>query len=87
MFSPIFAALNLAANCTSFFQSRHESEGVESGSKCDRGCGQTSNASLVAQCFCCLFAQEDEVRKRIQDKQQHWLKAVMTVWSATTEAR
>lgn len=61
-------------------------EGVQRFEVPDRGRdGQTSNASLVAQM--CLFAQEDEVRKRIQDKQQHWLKAVMTVWSATTEAR
>jgi len=30
-------------------------------------------------------SSEDEVRKRIQDKQQHWLKAVLTVWSAITQ--
>lgn len=29
--------------------------------------------------------RSEEIRKRLQDKRQHFLKAVMTVWSATTE--
>ena len=36
--------------------------------------------------FAAVGGTEEEVRKRLQDKRQDFLKAVMTVWSATTEA-
>ena len=36
--------------------------------------------------FAAVGGTEEEIRKRLQAKRQCFLKAVMTVWSATTEA-